>query len=161
MSCGHANPEQAKFCLECGAPLAARCARCGTELRETEQRTYCVGQVSDTTAMISGTGTGPQQLGIFPYEDTNQVTLAQLGSVNVLPVSGAETTQRCDGFSHTEMGTGTCGFQLALILRLVEMTQGVERVRVRARRGRMRGSPPVDVSGCDAIASDACAPPWT
>src|ERR1051325_1651996 len=32
MSCGHANPEHAKFCLECGAPLAARCARCGTEL---------------------------------------------------------------------------------------------------------------------------------
>jgi class 3 adenylate cyclase len=32
MSCGHANPEQAKFCLECGAPIAARCARCGTEL---------------------------------------------------------------------------------------------------------------------------------
>jgi len=32
MSCGHANPEQAKFCVECGAPVGARCARCGTDL---------------------------------------------------------------------------------------------------------------------------------
>ena len=31
-SCGHANPERAKFCLECGAPIGARCASCGTEL---------------------------------------------------------------------------------------------------------------------------------
>ena len=31
-ACGHANPERAKFCLECGAPFAARCASCGTEL---------------------------------------------------------------------------------------------------------------------------------
>jgi class 3 adenylate cyclase len=31
-SCGHRNPERAKFCLECGAALAARCAGCGHEL---------------------------------------------------------------------------------------------------------------------------------
>jgi adenylate cyclase len=31
-ACGHENPERAKFCLECGAPFAARCARCDTEL---------------------------------------------------------------------------------------------------------------------------------
>ena len=31
-ACGHANPERAKFCLECGAPVAARCASCATEL---------------------------------------------------------------------------------------------------------------------------------
>ena len=30
--CGHANPDQAKFCLECGAALGVRCAQCGTEL---------------------------------------------------------------------------------------------------------------------------------
>jgi class 3 adenylate cyclase/tetratricopeptide (TPR) repeat protein len=30
--CAQANPPQAKFCLECGAPLALRCAACGTEL---------------------------------------------------------------------------------------------------------------------------------
>ena len=31
--CGHANPEQAKFCLECGAPFAAAaCRSCGTDL---------------------------------------------------------------------------------------------------------------------------------
>jgi hypothetical protein len=26
------NPARAKFCLECGAPLAAQCAGCGTDL---------------------------------------------------------------------------------------------------------------------------------
>jgi uncharacterized membrane protein YvbJ len=31
-ACGNENPERAKFCLECGTPLAARCANCGTEL---------------------------------------------------------------------------------------------------------------------------------
>ena len=31
-SCSHENPEQAKFCLECGAAFAVRCASCGTEL---------------------------------------------------------------------------------------------------------------------------------
>ncbi len=31
-SCGRANPERAKFCLECGAAMAPRCAGCGTEL---------------------------------------------------------------------------------------------------------------------------------
>ena len=30
--CGHVNPETGKFCLECGAPLAARCASCGNDL---------------------------------------------------------------------------------------------------------------------------------
>jgi class 3 adenylate cyclase/tetratricopeptide (TPR) repeat protein len=30
--CRTENPPQAKFCLECAAPLAARCANCGTQL---------------------------------------------------------------------------------------------------------------------------------
>jgi class 3 adenylate cyclase/tetratricopeptide (TPR) repeat protein len=30
--CRTENPRQAKFCLECASPLAARCASCGTEL---------------------------------------------------------------------------------------------------------------------------------
>ena len=30
--CGHANPEGAKFCLECGTALGLRCTGCGTEL---------------------------------------------------------------------------------------------------------------------------------
>ena len=32
LGCGHANPERAKFCLECGTAFAARCPSCGTEL---------------------------------------------------------------------------------------------------------------------------------
>jgi len=31
-ACGHANPERAKFCLECGTPVLQRCAGCATEL---------------------------------------------------------------------------------------------------------------------------------
>src|SRR2546426_1040952 len=30
--CQRENPPQAKFCLECAAPLALRCANCGTQL---------------------------------------------------------------------------------------------------------------------------------
>src|SRR4051812_8668502 len=30
--CGQDNPPQAKFCLECAAPLAAKCRQCGAEL---------------------------------------------------------------------------------------------------------------------------------
>ena len=30
--CRHENPPGAKFCVECGAPLARACARCGTTL---------------------------------------------------------------------------------------------------------------------------------
>src|SRR5438045_2872934 len=31
-SCGHLNPTQAKFCLECGARLALQCSTCGAQL---------------------------------------------------------------------------------------------------------------------------------
>src|SRR5712692_10314100 len=30
--CGEENPPQAKFCLECATPLAAKCTECGAEL---------------------------------------------------------------------------------------------------------------------------------
>ena len=31
-NCQHANPPQAKFCLDCGVHLALTCLRCGNEL---------------------------------------------------------------------------------------------------------------------------------
>jgi len=31
-SCGHANPPDSRFCLECGQALGVRCPRCGAEL---------------------------------------------------------------------------------------------------------------------------------
>ena len=30
--CQHENPQQAKFCLECGAPLALTCTKCRADL---------------------------------------------------------------------------------------------------------------------------------
>ncbi|MBI4611590.1 MAG: zinc ribbon domain-containing protein, partial [Candidatus Rokubacteria bacterium] len=32
LGCQHENPAQAKFCIECAAPLARSCARCGSQL---------------------------------------------------------------------------------------------------------------------------------
>src|SRR6185369_16163961 len=32
LRCQQENPPQAKFCIECAAPLALRCANCGTQL---------------------------------------------------------------------------------------------------------------------------------
>ena len=34
-TCGHLNPPGAKFCTECAAPLARRCAACGAETPPT------------------------------------------------------------------------------------------------------------------------------
>ena len=31
-SCGHPNPAESSFCLECGSPLVPACAQCGTQL---------------------------------------------------------------------------------------------------------------------------------
>jgi predicted amidophosphoribosyltransferase len=31
-ACGFENPQEAKFCLECGKPLAFACPNCGTAL---------------------------------------------------------------------------------------------------------------------------------
>ncbi len=38
--CRQENPPQAKFCLECGSPLALRCAACGTSLPATAK--FCI-----------------------------------------------------------------------------------------------------------------------
>ncbi len=38
--CQHANPPQAKFCLECGTRLALVCGHCGLELPASAK--YCL-----------------------------------------------------------------------------------------------------------------------
>src|SRR5713226_4702761 len=49
--CKTENPPQAKFCLECAAPLAARCANCGTQLPPSAKFCLeCAHPVSGTTA---------------------------------------------------------------------------------------------------------------
>jgi class 3 adenylate cyclase/tetratricopeptide (TPR) repeat protein len=39
-ACRHESPPQAKFCLECGAPLARRCGHCGTALPQNAK--FCL-----------------------------------------------------------------------------------------------------------------------
>jgi class 3 adenylate cyclase len=52
--CGHANPERAKFCLECGASIGARCAGCGTELPSAAK--FCL-ECGVSVAVVAPTAT--------------------------------------------------------------------------------------------------------
>jgi hypothetical protein len=46
-SCGHDNPAQAKFCLECGGRFSSRCGQCKIELpREAKFCLECGKAVS-------------------------------------------------------------------------------------------------------------------
>jgi class 3 adenylate cyclase/tetratricopeptide (TPR) repeat protein len=53
--CQHANPPQAKFCLECGTRLALTCALCGTELPAGAKFCLECGQP------VSGLSAGPSR----------------------------------------------------------------------------------------------------
>jgi hypothetical protein len=65
-SCGHDDPDRAKFCLECGAPFAARCASCGTELPPAAKvlsRVRCSATgVSECRVQASGTAAPDPEL---------------------------------------------------------------------------------------------------
>jgi hypothetical protein len=43
-SCGHENPPNSRFCLECGAVFGIRCAGCGAELPATAKFCNACGQ---------------------------------------------------------------------------------------------------------------------
>ena len=66
---------------------------------ERSQRTDCVDGEEYLLLTSSGQGTGQQQLGISPYEDTDRVTFALIGSgpPNVIQVTGSQTIQSCNG----------------------------------------------------------------
>jgi class 3 adenylate cyclase/tetratricopeptide (TPR) repeat protein len=51
--CEQENPPQAKFCLECAAPMALRCANCGTELPPAAK--FCFECATPVTALASAT----------------------------------------------------------------------------------------------------------
>jgi class 3 adenylate cyclase/tetratricopeptide (TPR) repeat protein len=46
--CNEANPQQARFCMSCGAGLLNRCAKCGTELPATARFCFGCGQAVAT-----------------------------------------------------------------------------------------------------------------
>jgi class 3 adenylate cyclase/tetratricopeptide (TPR) repeat protein len=50
--CQTENPPQAKFCLECAAPLAARCANCGTQLPASAK--FCLECAHPVSAAAAG-----------------------------------------------------------------------------------------------------------
>ena len=52
--CRQDNPPEAKFCLECGAPLAVRCASCGTSLPPAAK--FCI----ECAAPVSGASASPR-----------------------------------------------------------------------------------------------------
>jgi class 3 adenylate cyclase/tetratricopeptide (TPR) repeat protein len=52
--CQQDNPPQAKFCLECAAPLALRCASCGTQLPPGAK--FCF----ECATPVSGPGSAPR-----------------------------------------------------------------------------------------------------
>src|SRR5262249_18840660 len=57
--CQQENPPQAKFCLECAAPLALRCANCGTQLPSGAK--FCF----ECASPVSGRSSAPR----FPSPD--------------------------------------------------------------------------------------------
>jgi hypothetical protein len=52
--CQQENPAQAKFCLECAAPLALRCTNCGTRLPAGAK--FCF----DCATPVGGPGSAPR-----------------------------------------------------------------------------------------------------
>ena len=59
--CQHENPDRAKFCLECGTPLARRCRQCGTDLPATAKFCLECGQpAAPRAAPAAGRFTSPE-----------------------------------------------------------------------------------------------------
>jgi class 3 adenylate cyclase len=52
--CGHANGGEARFCEECGTPLAPRCRSCGAEVSPTAR--FCSNCGSPVAGEPSATG---------------------------------------------------------------------------------------------------------
>lgn len=53
--CGEKNPDEAKFCLACAAPIALVCRRCGTRLPSSAK--YCFECAHPVTAAEAPIGT--------------------------------------------------------------------------------------------------------
>jgi class 3 adenylate cyclase/tetratricopeptide (TPR) repeat protein len=52
-ACGHGNRAEARFCEECGAPLARLCARCGAELRAVARFCDACGHATSVSTSAS------------------------------------------------------------------------------------------------------------
>src|SRR5678815_573782 len=59
-ACSTENPPQAKFCLECAAPLARRCSSCGTVLPDAAKFCMECAQPVTTTVMAPAPPASPQ-----------------------------------------------------------------------------------------------------
>lgn len=71
-ACGHTNPERAKFCLECGAPFAARCASCGIDLPPAAK--FCL-ECGTPTAGSAAKSTLPPAAAAEPADSRKIVTI--------------------------------------------------------------------------------------
>ena len=55
--CGERNPEEAKFCVACAAPIALVCRRCGTRLPSSAKYCFqCAHPVEETTPPVGSDG---------------------------------------------------------------------------------------------------------
>ncbi|HME72024.1 MAG TPA: zinc ribbon domain-containing protein, partial [Myxococcota bacterium] len=52
-ACGHVNRSEARFCEECGAPLARLCASCGAELRAAARFCDACGHATSASTSAS------------------------------------------------------------------------------------------------------------
>ncbi len=59
-ACSTENPPQAKFCLECGAPLARRCSACGTLLPDVAKFCLECGQAIPAAGVAPTPSIAPQ-----------------------------------------------------------------------------------------------------
>jgi class 3 adenylate cyclase/tetratricopeptide (TPR) repeat protein len=66
-ACGHARPERAKFCPECGAAFAPRCASCGAEL--TPAAKFCAECGADIRSLAPPTPVSARKVVTILFAD--------------------------------------------------------------------------------------------
>src|SRR5262245_21210423 len=85
--CQQENPPQAKFCLECAAPLALRCANCGTQ--QPASAKFCF----ECATPVSAPGSAPRFVSPEAYADVPQVYLTDAGGAKRMRLLGFERVE--------------------------------------------------------------------
>jgi len=84
-ACGHPNPAESSFCLECGRPLMSACAQCGTQLpAKAKFCNKCGASVNAPTAppALAAAAPGPAEVG-----ERRQLTVLFCDLIGSTPLS--------------------------------------------------------------------------